>query len=119
MRIREMRPKRRAFSQADETAILWESRRRCALCVYLDGDTTEKEGQIAHIDRDHSNSVRSNGAFLCTKHHPRYDSRSHQTKTVTPGELRKALVFMSEVLAAGSTWPDSAGRRTRGPVVSL
>ncbi|MCI0565379.1 MAG: hypothetical protein MN733_43495, partial [Nitrososphaera sp.] len=44
--------KRRQFPKKVQTEVLLKSRRRCAYCYGLDGDTTQKEGQIAHIDRD-------------------------------------------------------------------
>jgi Rieske Fe-S protein len=80
-------PTRKPFPQTAVTAVLIASRRRCALCYGLDGDTTEKEGQIAHVDRDASNVAEGNAAWLCTKHHSRYDARSQQTKGHTPKEL--------------------------------
>ena len=48
------------------TKMLVASRRRCALCYGLDGDTTEKAGQIAHVDRDAENTAEENAAWLCS-----------------------------------------------------
>ena len=64
-----------------------ECRRRCCLCVYLDQDKSEKEGQIAHIDKDNSNNKKSNLAFLCFRHHNKYDSQTSQSKNYTQKEL--------------------------------
>ena len=38
-----------------ELRVLNRSRGRCALCFQLNGDLTEKYGQIAHIDKDPAN----------------------------------------------------------------
>ncbi|MGE3336156.1 MAG: hypothetical protein AB7I36_21195 [Rhodospirillaceae bacterium] len=110
---------RRHWAKDVETSVLLRSRRRCAFCVGLDGDTTEKEGQIAHVDRDSQNASLENAAWLCTKHHSRYDSRSRQTKGHTPAELRAYLQILYEYTASPATWPDSGGKRTKGPGVSL
>jgi hypothetical protein len=97
---------RKRFSKIIESEVLIASRRRCAFCFGLDGDTTEKEGQIVHIDRDSSNGDRKNAAWLCTKHHSRYDSRSRQTKGYTPEELRRHKGLLDEYLASPQSWPD-------------
>ena len=65
-----------------------QSRRRCALCFGLGGDVSEKRGQIAHVDRDASNSVFDNLAFLCMNHHDQYDSKTSQSKGLNPEELK-------------------------------
>jgi hypothetical protein len=85
----------------------------------LDGDTTEKEGQIAHADRDGKNVAVENAAWLCTKHHPRYDARSRQAKGHTPEELKSYRFMLYQHMASASAWPDAATRRTHGPGVSL
>jgi len=72
-----------------ETAILLASRRRCAICFGLLGDQVVKAGQIAHVDRDASNSVLDNLAWLCLAHHDEYDTRRSQSKGFTPDELRR------------------------------
>jgi hypothetical protein len=71
-----------------ETEILIKSHRRCCLCFGLNRDFTEKVGQIAHLDRDSSNSVNDNLAFLCLPHHDRYDGRTSQSKGFTPDEVK-------------------------------
>lgn len=71
-----------------ETAILVNCGRRCALCVGLLGDHGVKKGQIAHIDRNPSNSSYQNLAFLCIPHHDEYDSVSRQSKNLKPSELQ-------------------------------
>jgi hypothetical protein len=110
---------RRSFPPEVETQVLIVCRRRCCLCVFLDGDPSEKEGQIAHVDRDPSNASPDNAAFLCTKHHARYDSRSRQTKGHTPLELRRYVDMLPEYLASSTAWADTGRVHTKGRGVSL
>ncbi len=112
-------PTRKSFPPSVVTAVLVASRRRCALCYGLDGDTTEKEGQIAHVDRDASNVVETNAAWLCTRHHARYDSRSKQTKGHTPAELAAYRAMLHAHMASPVAWPDAGVTHTRGVGVSL
>lgn len=83
-----------------------KSRRRCCICFGLNRDTSIKQGQIAHLDGDATNSKEDNLAFFCFEHHDRYDSTSRQSKNFTREEVlqfRKelhdgiAIVFGSEV----------------------
>ena len=60
-----------------------------------------------------------NAAWLCTKHHSRYDSRSRQAKGHTPEELRAYQGMLTEYLVSPSVWPDAGTNRTQGPGVSL
>lgn len=69
--------------------VLVASRRRCCVCFGLSNDTTEKKGQVAHIDRDASNGARNNLVFLCLDHHDQYDSRTSQSKGLTIEEVRE------------------------------
>jgi hypothetical protein len=110
---------RREFPESVVTTVLVACRRRCALCVFLDGDASQQEGQIAHIDRNAANVKLENAAFLCTKHHGRYDATSRQTKGHTPAELRAYLELLHEYIAVGAPWPRGRGPSTRGPGVSL
>src|SRR5687767_12598932 len=71
-----------------ETKVFLACRRRCAICVGLDGDWDWKPGQLAHIDRNASNNTEANAAYLCLPHHDLYDSVPRQTKRHTPDELR-------------------------------
>lgn len=70
------------------TAVLVESRRRCALCFGLNHGTDVKPGQIAHVDRNAENNALANLAWLCLQHHDQYDSRTSQSKGLTEAELR-------------------------------
>jgi hypothetical protein len=112
--------KSKDFPKAVQTRVILASRRRCALCFGLDGDTTEKEGQIAHVG-DRTNIVLENAAWLCTKHHARYDSRSRQTKGHTPDELKAYRSQLYEYVAAQpGVWPDAVPdqrtKRRRGGI---
>src|SRR6266851_5842796 len=98
--------KRRRFASDVEANVLTSSRRRCALCYGLEGDALEKEGQIAHLDRDPSNAAEDNALWLCTKHHSRYDSRSRQTKGHTVDEVRIYRRMLYEYMASPLVWPD-------------
>lgn len=69
--------------------VLVASRRRCCLCFALSNDAGEKKGQVAHLDRDSSNSARDNLVFLCLDHHDQYDSRTSQAKGLTIDEVRQ------------------------------
>lgn len=69
------------------TAVLVRSARRCCLCFGLNGDFSEKKGQVAHLDRDPANHSERNLAFLCLEHHDAYDSSSSQSKGFTKEEI--------------------------------
>jgi hypothetical protein len=58
---------------------------------------TEKQGQIAHIDRNPENNDPNNLAFLCLEHHDRYDSKPSQSKGLTHEEVRR---YREELLHA-------------------
>ena len=71
--------------QAD---IVIKSKRRCALCVGLEGNTSERPGQIAHLNGDHSDNRFENLVWLCLEHHDKFDSTTSQTKNYTQLEVR-------------------------------
>jgi hypothetical protein len=91
---------RKATPKNDQTDVLMRSARRCALCFCLIGDLTEKLGQLAHIDQDHSNGAEANLAFLCMEHHTLYDSKTSQHKNYTEGEVRRAKVSLEAAIKA-------------------
>lgn len=70
-----------------QAAVLLRARRRCCICFGLNRDTSIKQGQIAHLDRDSSNSSENNLAFLCFDHHDQYDSTTRQSKNLTQIEV--------------------------------
>lgn len=106
----------------DETTVLEKSARRCALCFYLVGDLTEKHGQIAHIDKNSSNSSEKNLVFLCIEHHSLYDSKTSQHKNYTEGELRRAKTALEGAIRAKRHFNQSQlprSRRRRKPKINV
>ena len=79
--------KRKRIPRHIEAEILLRSGRRCCLCYGLQGDFQTKQGQIAHIDHDASNSSASNLVFLCLFHHDAFDSTPRQSKRITQTEV--------------------------------
>ncbi len=79
--------KRKPIEPAVETQVLLKSRRRCCLCVHLHHDFEIKNGQLAHVDHDPSNSSEDNLVFLCLDHHTEYDSKTSQHKNFTKHEV--------------------------------
>ena len=69
--------------------VLIKSRRRCCMCFFLDNDLGEKDGQVAHLDRNPNNNAADNLAWLCFKHHNVYDSIPSQSKGFQPGEVKE------------------------------
>ena len=80
--------KRKRILKETESEILLKSGRRCCLCYGLYGDFKVKRGQLAHVNRDSSNSEFDNLAFLCLEHHDIYDSRTSQSKSITESEVK-------------------------------
>ncbi len=64
------------------------SSRKCCLCFGHNKDLSTKDGQLAHISKDPSDSSEENLVWLCFEHHNKYDSISKQGKGITPGEVR-------------------------------
>lgn len=79
---------RKAIPPVVQADVVIKSRRRCALCVFLNGDESERPGQIAHLNGDHSDSRFENLAWLCLEHHDKFDSTTSQTKNYTQLEVR-------------------------------
>lgn len=88
---------RKSISPTVQAEVLLESRRRCCICFGLNRDTAIKQVQIAHLDKDSSNSAKDNLAVLCINHHDQYDSRTSQSKNFTPHEVKQ---FRVELLIA-------------------
>lgn len=84
-----------------QDTVLVKSARRCALCYGLNGSLVVVRGQIAHVDRDSSNSGLGNLAFLCMDHHDEYDSKTSQSKGYRPGELIQHRDALHEAIARG------------------
>lgn len=92
---------RKRTPEKTATAVLAKCARRCALCFHLDGDLTEKRGQVAHLDKDPSNDAEDNLAFLCLDHHTLFDSRTSQHKNYTAQEVKAARDTLYEAIDQG------------------
>ena len=79
---------RKKVPDTAQAAVLLRARRRCCICFGLNRDTTIKQGQIAHLDRNRENDTEDNLAFLCLPCHDRYDSSSSQSKNFTVAEVK-------------------------------
>src|ERR1700690_3613567 len=90
---------RKAVPVDTATFVLLKSARRCALCFHLKGELDEKIGQIAHLDKDPSNSEEDNLAFLCLPHHTLFDSKTRQHKNYTVREVKAARDHLHEPIA--------------------
>jgi hypothetical protein len=94
-------PPRKGASGDHETEIFRASRRRCALCFWLDGNLEEQNGQIAHLDKDRSNNKLNNLAFLCLDHHSIFDGKNSQHKNYTEKEAKLARAMLYDAIAEG------------------
>lgn len=112
---------RKPPSEEAETDILFNSRRRCALCFGLFSDLSPKRGQIAHVDRDSSNSEYENLCFLCLPHHDEYDSKTSQSKRFTPSELARHREALYTYIRSGQALTETtvAKRPEDRPFFSL
>jgi uncharacterized protein YjbI with pentapeptide repeats len=81
-----------------EVATLIRSRRRCCLCFHLDGDDSEKAGQLVHLDHDSTDRQEDNLAWLCSPHRARYDSKRGQSKGLTLAEVRHSRNTLYEIV---------------------
>lgn len=90
---------RKAIPPKVQADVVTKSKRRCALCVFLDRNEKECRGQIAHLNRDHSDNRFENLVWLCLEHHDQFDSKTSQTKNYTKLEVknyRDSLYQMNE-----------------------
>jgi hypothetical protein len=71
-----------------QAEVVIKSRRKCPLCVFIDNNSSERPGQIAHINGDHSDSRFENLVWLCLEHHDKFDSKTSQTKNYTQIEVK-------------------------------
>jgi hypothetical protein len=91
---------RKRTSEDVETNVLLKGARRCPLCFRLNGDLTEKHGQIAHLDQNPSNTIEENLAFMCMPHHSDYDSTTRQHKNFTIAEVKDMRDNLYEAIAS-------------------
>ena len=89
------------------------SRRRCALCIHFNNEWSQKEGQLAHLDRDPSNFGEDNLVFLCLPHHDDYDTKRRQTKNLTTREAKTARNRLYKFIESGGDLA-MAGQSMRG-----
>ena len=107
--------KRKKIPPDVEAEVLTRSRRRCCLCVSLDGDTSVKTGQVAHLDRDPSNNALDNLVFLCLHHHEAYDAKSSQAKGLKPREVCRYRDELHRMVEDGSLMPAARIELGDGP----
>jgi hypothetical protein len=107
----EAQASRCVLPKALETGVLFKSARRCCLCFHLSRDTSEKAGQIAHLDRDAADFAEENLAFLCLEHHSSFDAGTRTSKNYTADEIKAARVALYQ-------WVESRGRTTDDDRVS-
>ena len=78
-----------------------------------------KSGQIAHLDGRNDNNDIDNLAFLCFEHHDQYDTRTSQSKGLTPREARRFRKALHEVIEQAWNQPVTIGEvrvRAKGDV---
>jgi hypothetical protein len=101
-----MTNRRATIPEKIQTELLRLSRRRCCLCFGLKRDIEQKDGQIAHLDRNSRNNVLENLVWLCLPHHDEYDTVRRQTKRLTTGEVTsyrdELYQKLAELTATGS-----------------
>lgn len=99
--------KRKYIAGNTELEILRRSRRRCCLCFGLYQNKEIRQGQIAHLDQDRSNSKLDNLAWLCLEHHDQYDSKSSQSKSITILEVKS---YRKELYSEFESWGQNLPR---------
>jgi tetratricopeptide (TPR) repeat protein len=118
----DIQMKRKKVQTETETKILTESRRICCICFGLKNDIRVKKGQIAHLDKDNTNSNEGNLAFLCFVHHDKYDSITRQSKNFTIQEVKiyktQLLEYTSELTKAQKNLAkDNHFIKRKGPII--
>lgn len=101
-RVRNRKSPRKKIPVHVEQAVLAKSGRRCTLCFGIDGDLTERRGQIAHLDADRTNIAESNLAWMCLDHHSLFDSKTSQHKNYTIAEVRSYRQKLYNLIARGN-----------------
>jgi len=106
-----MPPRRKALPVRIETEVLIRCRRRCCLCVHLDGRGEVRQGQIAHLNHRRDDHRFENLVWLCLDHHDQFDSRTSQSKGLTETEVRhyrdRLIASYPPVAGADNAHPDS------------
>jgi len=112
------KPTKLKLPEVVETAVLAESRRRCALCFGLDYNLERKQGQIAHLDPDSPKCDLDNLVWLCLRHHGAFHSGTNRHilfTTAAVREYRRALysVLAEQALLSLTIREGSTGARPR------
>lgn len=91
--------------------LLVKSKRRCALCYMIHGDTTPKIGDIAHIEpiSHGGKSTADNLIFLCAQHHAEIDRAGGSARTVA--EIKTARDKLYDAISKESEEPQATGRK--------
>ncbi len=103
---------RKRIPSDTEENVLVLCRRRCCICYGLNRDLDIKSGQIAHLDGRNDNNDMDNLAFMCFEHHDQYDSRTSQSKGLTPQEARRFRRDLHEVIERAWNQPVAIGKAT-------
>ncbi|WP_076920346.1 hypothetical protein [Pseudoalteromonas sp. SK18] len=85
-----------------ETLVLTSTKRRCPLCCFIDHDTREKSGQIAHINKSRDDHRPDNLVWLCFEHHSKFDSTTSQHKNYTSNEVKSYRDRLVSIYEKGS-----------------
>lgn len=93
------------------------SARRCALCFGINNDFAEKKGQVAHVDKNHSNDNLDNLVWLCLDHHDRYDSKTSQTKNYSQHELKTYRNKLYNTVSESRSTPDTCELKSEHSII--
>lgn len=110
---------RKAAPNATRARVLISCRRKCCLCWHYDGNESQQDGQIAHLDHDCRNASEDNLVYLCFKHHSRYDCTPGQSPKIMPEEVRHARHELLRHLQDSSTTAVLIVFRIRGVASSF
>ncbi|MEZ8899652.1 hypothetical protein [Vibrio alginolyticus] len=80
---------RKSISPTVQAELLEKSMRRCAICFGVNNDSSQKSGQIAHLDQNNANPALENLVWLCLNHHDDYDGSTSQSKNYTFYEVKR------------------------------
>jgi hypothetical protein len=115
--------KRKKLPPVIQTKVLVASGRRCCLCFGLNGDSSIKRGQIAHLNHNPNNDSLDNLAYLCLLHHDQYDSKTSQSKSLTIQEVKlyrdNLYQKIAKMAAKANTQGETATREETGSLYLL
>jgi hypothetical protein len=98
---------RKSIPMSVQVEVALAARRRCCLCVFLNGLDQVKKGQIAHLNHKADDARFDNLVWLCLEHHEEFDSETSQSKGIMMQEVREyrrrlyARYKLSETEATG------------------